>query len=110
MPGPPAPARYEAAFFVGRVETAATWGVVVDISVTGLRLKTEQLEAIGSKHTLMFVWGDEEFHAPVEVVRHCEHGLAVRFLTPDPDRDAAINEIIEGTPVRRGTDPSCGRE
>lgn len=108
MAGPPAPARFEAAFFVSRVETGSTWGVVVDVSITGLRLNTEQMEPVGSQHTLFFIWGDAEFEASVEVVRHCEGGLAVRFLTTDSDRDAAIDEIIEGLTPRRGADPSYG--
>jgi len=104
MTEPTAPPRFEATLFVGRADTHATWGLVADLSVTGMRLKTEQVDPIGARVDLVFIWGDEEFTCPVEVVRHCEGGLAVRFLTLDPERDAAIAEITADVPQRRRTD------
>ena len=98
----------EAALFVARIATGTSWGVVADISVTGMRLKTDQLEPVGSQHEILFVWGEEEYHAAVEVVRHCEEGLAVRFLDADADRNAAIEEITTDTPLRRGQDTARG--
>ena len=90
---------------VARDQVGQPWGHARDISQSGMRLETQQRQGIGSVHTLIFVWDLTEHRARVEVVRHTEDGLAVRFVEPDPTFSAALHELTTGCPAAPQADP-----
>lgn len=73
------------------------WGVVRDMSVTGFRIDTQHLLAVGTNVGLMLIWGDDEHESKARVVRHCEGGLAVAYVDPSTTFVNAISEAIEGS-------------
>jgi hypothetical protein len=73
-----------------------------------MRLQTTLRQPVGSRHLLFFIWGAEEVTFEAEVVRHTDDGLAVRFVSPDPEFCEVIEELIADAPPHqgKGTPPS----
>lgn len=95
--------RFDAPIMIARPE--APWGIAQDLSQSGMRLKTDKTEPVGSRHDIFFIWGGQEFSCIVEVARHCDDGLAVKFIDPDDSMRVAIDEITQSSPthVHQGT-------
>lgn len=64
-----------------------------------MRLKTDTTEPVGSRHDILFIWGGEEFSCEVEIARHCDDGVALRFVDPDDAMRVAIDEITQTSPA-----------
>lgn len=79
--------------------------VARDLSETGVRFLTEARPALGFLGDLELVWGEEIALCQVRVVRHCEDGIAVTFLQPEPLFMRVLQEAMTGARPARTQHP-----
>jgi len=81
------------AMFIGRGE-GDSFGLTVNMSRSGMLLKTDEQPPVGTTHAINLVWGGDTYECEVRVARHADGAMGVSFIDPPPGFVAVVNELL----------------